>query len=268
MKYLLLSIITFFALQRVTASVYDESLRATAEALVINLENRGVERIIISDLTSTERPNAKLSQRISEELVIHILNYSTSLKVYERKQLNAVLEELKLQNSGLVNDATTQKAGELLGAEAIITGNFTVERDEVKVWLKAIEVNSGLKIAAATCHIESYPRSLLHSKTDTKPFNSKNEKRGDLILKNKTSRTILIKVYSSELEKEVYLGRFSKNQLLDLPAGKYKLTATYKTHSEPFFSSEVHITSRKTKQKIKGVRSLFDQFMENALVGI
>ena len=218
MKYILLYVLFFLALQRTSANIYNEDLKHAAEQLVINLENRGIERIVISDFQGVESTNDKLSTKITEELVTHILNSSSHVKVFERNQLEVVLKELRLQNSGLIEESTVQKAGKLLGAKVRITGKYLVEKAKTNVWLNAIEISSGLKIGAATCKIESYPRSLLNSKTK--------HDAGSLVLKNKTALTVVVSLYSADYEKEVYLSKNSQNQITDLPAGKYTFTAT------------------------------------------
>ena len=73
-----------------------------------------------------------------------------NLQVVERSQLEAVLAELELGESGVVDAASAAKAGKLLGATHIVTGDLvSVKLPTLAVNLRVIEVETG-KVVAAT----------------------------------------------------------------------------------------------------------------------
>lgn len=70
------------------------------------------------------------------EMIITDLSQVKSLKVVERIQIQAVLNELKLSQSGLVDKTSAPRVGKLLGAGKITTGSF-LDVDEERLRLDA-----------------------------------------------------------------------------------------------------------------------------------
>jgi curli biogenesis system outer membrane secretion channel CsgG len=64
-----------------------------------------------------------LSRKIESKLASFTINGKKYFTVVGRNDLDAVLRELKLHSSGLVNEKTALRVGELIGADAIISGN-------------------------------------------------------------------------------------------------------------------------------------------------
>lgn len=72
-----------------------------------------------------------------------------NLQVVERSQLESVLAELKLADAGVLDPASAAKAGKLLGATHIVTGDIvSVKLPTLAVNLQVIEVETGRVIAA------------------------------------------------------------------------------------------------------------------------
>lgn len=100
-----------------------------------------------------------LGDRVLEtSLTDTLVNYSRFQVVVARNQLNKIIGEQKLNNSDLVNPATAQKVGKLVGANYIVvgrfigadvkTGFFSSDKLEIKAQLQLIEVETGaIKIA-------------------------------------------------------------------------------------------------------------------------
>jgi len=76
-----------------------------------------------------------------------------SFKVVERSRLGAVIQELKLSNSGLVDDATRRKLGSILGVDGVFIGNVTGGEKFYKLKerlnVKFLNVESGTVIWSA-----------------------------------------------------------------------------------------------------------------------
>jgi TolB-like protein len=70
------------------------------------------------------------------EMIITDLSQVKSLKVVERIQIQALLDELKLSQSGLVDPKSAPEVGKLLGAGKIATGSF-LDLDQEKMRLDA-----------------------------------------------------------------------------------------------------------------------------------
>lgn len=59
-------------------------------------------------------------------MLVSDLSKVPSLKVLERKKINALMNELKLMKSGLVDKSTAARSGRLLGAETVVTGGLSL----------------------------------------------------------------------------------------------------------------------------------------------
>lgn len=90
-----------------------------------------------------KQSNAPLSKGLAE-MVITDLSKVQSLKVVERIQLQAILNELKLSQSGLVDKKSAPRVGKLLGAGKIATGSFLdVEEEKLRLDAAVTETEKG-----------------------------------------------------------------------------------------------------------------------------
>jgi tetratricopeptide (TPR) repeat protein len=69
-------------------------------------------------------PNLAPLQKGLTALVIADLSEIPGLRIVERDRLQALLDEMKLSSSGLVDPATATRAGHLLGAGRVVTGSY------------------------------------------------------------------------------------------------------------------------------------------------
>lgn len=67
--------------------------------------------------------NSKLSESL-EDAVLDQIRGIPGIRVYARKELSKVFDEMKLQQSGMVDQATAVQLGKLVGAKFIVTGSF------------------------------------------------------------------------------------------------------------------------------------------------
>lgn len=71
-------------------------------------------------------------------------------QVVERSQLQQLIEEMKLGQSGLLNSETAQQVGKLLGAQNLVLGSFMHMFDgTLRIDLRLVEVETGLTLKAA-----------------------------------------------------------------------------------------------------------------------
>ncbi len=82
--------------------------------------------------------NAKLGESIAEAVVSELANIG-GMKIYTRKDLQKVLEEQKLQMSGLIDPNTAVQVGRLAGVKYIVTGAVN------NINLKWVAVGEGVK---------------------------------------------------------------------------------------------------------------------------
>ncbi len=91
-----------------------------------------------------------LAQGLAAMLITDLKLAGTSLKVIERAQIAALLKEVALGQSGMVDAATAVQAGRLLGAQAIAFGAFMVLGSDVRMDARIISVETSECIMAAS----------------------------------------------------------------------------------------------------------------------
>lgn len=78
------------------------------------------------------------------------INADPRLEVVDRSMLDALLNELKLSTSDLVNPATQLKLGRILSARLIATGSIIRDRDSIQVSISVVETETTqIKVALA-----------------------------------------------------------------------------------------------------------------------
>jgi TolB-like protein len=91
--------------------------------------------------------NTTLGSMIAEMFTTEVVN-SNSFKIVEREQLNKILGELRIGQSGVLDTTDAQKLGKILGAGAIITGSVMKMGDSLRIDSRIIEVETGIIVSA------------------------------------------------------------------------------------------------------------------------
>lgn len=98
-------------------------------------------------------PNLAPLQKGLTALVIADLSEIPGLRVVERDRLQALLDEMKLSSSGLVDPATATRAGHLLGAGRVVTGSYVdPAANDMRINSALASTSSGLVIADQNAH--------------------------------------------------------------------------------------------------------------------
>jgi TolB-like protein len=91
--------------------------------------------------------NTSLGSMIAEMFTTEVVN-NNSFKIVEREQLNKVLGELRIGQSGVLDTTDAQKLGKILGAGAIIAGSVMKMGDSLRIDSRIIEVETGIIVSA------------------------------------------------------------------------------------------------------------------------
>jgi hypothetical protein len=104
-------------------------------------------RVAVLPLEGNREITTQTTDLVSTELL------RLGFDVIERGKLGVVINELKLSNSGLIDDSTRRKLGSILGVEAVFIGNITGSEKIYKLGthlnLKFITVENGKVLWAA-----------------------------------------------------------------------------------------------------------------------
>ena len=87
-------------------------------------------------------PAYNLDAEYFTDQLISALSNNQVFKMVERKDLQGILDELKLQLSGLVDDTSAVKVGSVLGAEMLISGKMYKKGDNYEIFLKLLRVET------------------------------------------------------------------------------------------------------------------------------
>jgi len=76
-------------------------------------------------------------------MFIQHLNGSTNLHLIERERLQWLQQEIDLADQGYMDPATAARAGRLLGATNVLLGSFMIFNDEITIWSRLVETETG-----------------------------------------------------------------------------------------------------------------------------
>lgn len=88
-----------------------------------------------------------LKTRMPDKMLNELIT-TKGLQFVERMRIDAALEELKLNQSGLIDEKTALKIGKLVGARNIIFGSFILAGNMLRIDARLCEVETGKMITA------------------------------------------------------------------------------------------------------------------------
>jgi tetratricopeptide (TPR) repeat protein len=119
-----------------------EAIEQSAERIVDDLPQGSRIAIVAFD-----SPNDGLSNFIIEELKGAL--FDKGIEVVDRQNLEFVRRELHFQMSGEVSDESTVSIGKFLGAEYVITGDFSIVGNVYRYRVNAINVEQAIRASVS-----------------------------------------------------------------------------------------------------------------------
>ncbi|MFZ5562662.1 MAG: CsgG/HfaB family protein [Thermodesulfobacteriota bacterium] len=89
-----------------------------------------------------------LKSGLSVMLITELANSGVSFKLVERDRIRALIDEMSLGQTGVIDPATAARMGKLLGAQTIGFGAFMVMDKNVRIDMRIIEVETGAMVMA------------------------------------------------------------------------------------------------------------------------
>lgn len=144
----------FFALPASTvAQTLDEGLKELSTQIVSEMSMGRKQKIAVVEFSDLDGKITEFGKFLSEELIT-MLFMSRKFEVVERQLLNKVLEEHRLNVSGLIDATTAKKLGNVLGVDAICSGTITDLVNSVKINSRLISTETGSIFAVASVGIQ------------------------------------------------------------------------------------------------------------------
>jgi TolB-like protein len=135
--------------QRRTKKIQTQPIPETSKSPTGTIAEKDKFKIAVMQFKSLNSgaKNTNLGSMISEMFTTEVVN-NNSFKIVEREQLNKILGELKIGQSGVLDTTDAQKLGKILGASAIITGSVMKMGDNLRIDSRIIEVETGIIVSA------------------------------------------------------------------------------------------------------------------------
>jgi len=136
-----------FSLEGVSyASAKAGSLNSEKSKIKVQREKIKIGVIEFQSLNEEAKKDI-LGKVFSEVLTTSFVN-SEAFRMIEREQLEKVLKELQLTQTGIIDTAYAKQVGKMVGADAILTGTVIKFGDDLRVDARIIDVESGIILTA------------------------------------------------------------------------------------------------------------------------
>lgn len=112
----------------------------------LEVDNKRVMRVGVISFTPTQSQLKKdnaFGEYFTERLLTGLSLHKKSFKLFERSRLDAILSEAALSLSGIIDEKSAMKIGELAPIDYIITGTYTKLSNSVEVNGRLTDVVSG-----------------------------------------------------------------------------------------------------------------------------
>lgn len=106
------------------------------------------DRINIGIKEFTNATQQQDLEKTITEIFITAFSKSGAFNVIERQQLEKVLNEFELSQSGIIDTSTSKEIGQLTGVEAIVTGTVSQMGNNQRVDARVIDISTGRVVIA------------------------------------------------------------------------------------------------------------------------
>lgn len=149
----------FFQAKKIADEKKEETLSKLFDMAIpqlVDYSSWGIEpgtTASIVPLSVTEGISALNAEYFTEQMTI-ALSHSKVLKMVERKDIQKILKELELQNTGIMDEETAAKFGKLVGARILVSGTIYSRKDFYEVFLKLLRVETGEVLAVTKLKLD------------------------------------------------------------------------------------------------------------------
>ncbi len=131
----------------------DREVQGLAVSMAEGIGNSPRQVVGVADFTDLQGNVTELGRFLAEQLSIALARNSQGIEVVDRTHLKTLIQEHKLNASGLTDPATIEKMGQMTGVNVLVTGTITPFGDSVQVAAKALKLNTAKIVTAATTEI-------------------------------------------------------------------------------------------------------------------
>lgn len=137
---------------RALAQTLEEGLRNLSTQIASKMTEGNKQKVAVIEFSDLDGKVTELGKFLSEELVTRLF-MTKKFNVVERQLLNKIVEEHKLNLTGLVDETTAKQLGKILGVDAVCSGTITDLVNSVKINARLISTETGSVFAVASVQI-------------------------------------------------------------------------------------------------------------------
>ena len=152
MKKLWFSIILLLVGQTYSFA-FEKEIKELSANLAESISKSGKTSIAVVDFLNLKGEVTDGGRFFAEEFTVDLAKAGKGFKVIERNRLKVILDELKLASTGIIDEKTARKLGQIAGVDAIITGTATPLGDRIRLSVKMLAVDTAQVIAARSVTI-------------------------------------------------------------------------------------------------------------------
>jgi len=127
--------------------------KAVARELAQGARRAGISRVAVLPFEPADRSGSREGWSIAEQLTTQIVR-SGRVQAVERALLQKLLDEHKLERTGIVAADSVRRLGEVFSADGIVSGSFINRGAHVRINARLVNVETGLIVAACAAEVE------------------------------------------------------------------------------------------------------------------
>jgi Curli production assembly/transport component CsgG len=143
-------IVLFLAFTSFAQSPLDKALNDISTDLASKLSQKNKKRVVVLFINTITKEPTVAGKYFADIISGNIVNNVGNFKVFDRENLNGIVETKKLIAEGYLNVDKTKEIGKLLSVDAIIIGNYTMLSNSIKLTIKALDSSDGFVFAQST----------------------------------------------------------------------------------------------------------------------
>jgi TolB-like protein len=160
-----------FLMMFLSINCYSKSIDGMCDELYNKIKDKPDVKLAITDFKSINQKST--DPKIVQERITTSFSNRNGITVIERELIDKVLSEMKLQQSGAIDEKDILKIGELTGANYILTGSINdLKNNRLEINSRIIDVKTGKIIAGAKSDIEKDWENVIVS-TKTQNYSGK-----------------------------------------------------------------------------------------------
>jgi TolB-like protein len=130
-----------------------QQLEAVSKVLSPRLDASTRKTVAVVDFTDLQGAATELGRYLAEELSVMLAGAGKNFTVVDRAHLRAILQEHKLNASGLIDPQTARQLGKIAGVDTLVAGTLTPFGDSVRLTVKLLDAQTAGMLAATTADI-------------------------------------------------------------------------------------------------------------------